>query len=213
MKGGRFVPTKFGNLVARAIRNTIRANRFARIIRKRTPISIAHLGLAYNHSWMLTTLGCPFNSDTLLLWTILFVGPSEAQNSAYYFVHFSKGQHSEHLACLVSLRSLIFSELMPPVETFCFLRVCLHLSLPTQNWSGLIQGERDRDQGQERTLLLWRSFRTGDAQFPQVRNSKIRGQELRKSGTCNSETRKAKAPELRNSKTTVTPVLPEQSNS
>ena len=80
-------------------------------------------------------------------------------------------QHSEHLTCLASLRSLIFSERMPPLGTFCFLRVSLHLSLPTQNWLGLIQGKGDGDQGQERMLLLWRNFRTGDAQISQVRNS------------------------------------------
>ena len=118
-----------------------------------------------------------FSSGTLLLWAVLFVGPSGAWNSAYYFrtygplLFFSKGQHSEHLTCLASLRSQIFSERMPPLGTFCFLRVSLHLSLPTQNWLGLIQGEGDGDQGQERMLLLWRSFRTGDAQIPQVRNS------------------------------------------
>ena len=74
------------------------------------------------------------------------------------FYLFSKGQHSEHLTCLASLRSHIFSERMPPLGTFCFLCVSLHLSLPTQNWLALIQGKGDGDQGQERMLLLWRSF-------------------------------------------------------
>ena len=77
----------------------------------------------------------------------------------------------QNLVCLASLRSLIFSERMPPLGTSCFLRVSLHLSLPTQNWLGVIQGDSDGDQGQERMLLLWRSFRTGDAQIPHVRNS------------------------------------------
>ena len=38
---------------------------------------------------MLTTLGCPFwisNSGTLLLWAVLFLGPSGAYNSAHFFV-------------------------------------------------------------------------------------------------------------------------------
>ena len=81
-----------------------------------------------------------FNSGTLLLWAVLFVGPSGAHNSAYSFRTYgpllssSKGQHSEHLA-------------------FCFLRVSPHLLLPTPNWLGLIQGERGCDHGQQMMLL------------------------------------------------------------
>ena len=143
-----------------------------------TSLQVPVVGLAYNHPWMLTTLGCPFLALALCCCGLYYLlGPVGPRIAPIIFVHmalfylFSKGQHSEHLTCLASLRSQIFSERMPPLGTFCFLRVSLHLSLPTQNWLGLIQGEGDGDQGQERMLLLWRSFRTGDAQIPQVRNS------------------------------------------
>ena len=59
-------------------------------------------------------------------------------------------QHSEHLACLASLRSIMFSERMPTLGTFSSLCMSPHLSLLTQNWLDWIQGERDNDQGQQK---------------------------------------------------------------
>ena len=124
----------------------------------------SRFGLAYNHPWMLTTPGCPFLALALCCGLYYLLGPVGPRIAPIIFVRmalfyfFSKRQHSEHLTCLASLRSHIFSERMPPLGTFCFLCVSLHLSLPTQSWLGLIQGEGDGDQGQERMLLLWKSF-------------------------------------------------------
>ena len=126
---------------------------------------------------MLTTLGCPFLTLALCCCGLCYLlGPVGPRIAPIIFVHmalfiFFRKATFRTSSCLASLRSLIFSEHMPPLGTFCFLRVSLNLSLTTQSWLGVIQRERDGDQGQEKMLLLWRGFRTGDAQIAQVRNS------------------------------------------